>query len=292
MAEWQGKSKGTPLGYKIFIFVIKNLGIKAAYLLLYPVVAYYYFFSRASNKALNEYFSKLLAINPNLKTSRYKSYYNLGQVIVDKTAVISGVHGEFNITHDGGQYLEAMSNDNSGGFLISAHVGNWEAAGHLMKRFNRPINIVLLDAEHEQIKKVIDNAVGERNFKMIPMKADMSHIFKIKEAAEKKELICIHGDRFLPGSKTLRAKFLGHDALFPMGPFAMAAKLGLPVAFVYGMKDSPTHYHFYCSKPQFEVKDKNSIFKDYLDLLETMVQRYPNQWFNYFPFWANSSNTN
>ena len=32
--KWQGKSKGTVLGYRIFVFLMKHLGIYAAYSLL------------------------------------------------------------------------------------------------------------------------------------------------------------------------------------------------------------------------------------------------------------------
>ena len=84
MAEWEGKSKGTPLGYKIFIFIIKKFGIGAAYLLLYPVVAYYYLFSKTSNKALAELKQKLKDFSSPKLPSKFKSYYNMGQAIIDK----------------------------------------------------------------------------------------------------------------------------------------------------------------------------------------------------------------
>ena len=208
-----------------------------------------------------------------------------------KTAVISGLTSSFNIEHDGGEYLDQLSQEGSGGFLISAHLGNWEVAGHLMKRLNKPVNIILLDGEDEQIKKVMNETIGERYFKIIAMKSDMSHIFKIHEAAKNKELICIHGDRFLPGSKTIKSSFLGSQADFPLGPFAMASKLKLPVAFVYGVKEGKSKYRFICTKPTVKVQDKSAIFSDYIKLLEKMVQEYPNQWFNYFSFWTNNTHS-
>lgn len=287
MAEWEGKSKGTPFGYKIFIFLIKKVGLSAAYLLLYPVVAYYYFFSRTSNRSLREYFSKLRKYHPGAPpTSRFKTYYNMGQVLIDKTAIISGAASDFEVFRDGGHNLVNMDKNNTGGFLISAHVGNWEIAGHLMKHLSRPVNIVLLDGEDEQIKQVMNKATGKRHFNIIPLKNDMSHVFKIHQAARNKELICIHGDRFLPGSKVLKGKFLGEEADFPMGPFALAAKMGLPVSFVYGMKESTGKYHFYCTPPMNGVTDKHTIFKAYLEMLENIVLQYPNQWYNFYPFWS------
>ena len=41
--EWEGKSKGTVLGYKIFIFFIKKLGVRAAYLLLFLLLFIIFF---------------------------------------------------------------------------------------------------------------------------------------------------------------------------------------------------------------------------------------------------------
>ena len=40
MAKWDGKSRGTVLGYKIFVFFIKKAGIKSAYFILYFVASY------------------------------------------------------------------------------------------------------------------------------------------------------------------------------------------------------------------------------------------------------------
>jgi predicted LPLAT superfamily acyltransferase len=292
MAEWEGKSKGTPLGYKIFIFLIKNVGLSAAYLLLYPVVAWYFLFAKKANMALNQYFNrvKIYFTNPPA-TSRFKTFYNMGQVLIDKTAIISGAESDFSVFRDGGHNLVAMSENKTGGFLISAHAGNWEIAGHLMQHLTTPVNIVLLDGEDEQIKKVMSKATGKRHFNIIAMKDDMSHIFKIHQAAQNKELICIHGDRFLPGSKTLTGTFLGEDALFPMGPFAMAAKMNLPVSFVFGMKEKKSKYHFYCTDPIVGETDQKAIFKAYLNKLEKIVYEYPNQWYNFYPFWKNDAQT-
>ncbi len=210
----------------------------------------------------------------------------MGQVLVDKTALLSGATKSFDIEHEGGKFLTDMAIGGTGGFLISAHAGNWEIAGHLMTHLDQTINIVLLDGENQQIKKVMDKAVGQRKFNIIAMKDDMSHVFKIHQAARNKELICIHGDRFMPGSKTLTGNFLGEDALFPMGPFAMAAKMNLPVSFVFGMKEDKKKYHFYCTEPMVGQTDQSLIFKAYLQMLEKIVYQYPNQWYNFYPFWT------
>jgi len=63
MASWDGRSKGTVLGYKIFVFLIKNLGVRSAYWLLYFVAGYYFLFQKESNKAIYEYFKDRLGFS-------------------------------------------------------------------------------------------------------------------------------------------------------------------------------------------------------------------------------------
>ncbi len=55
MASWEGKSKGTKTGYRIFVWVLRHLGVRPAYFLL-RFVSFYYFLvswktSRAAPKA-------------------------------------------------------------------------------------------------------------------------------------------------------------------------------------------------------------------------------------------------
>ena len=75
MAQWDGKSRGAVLGYKIFIFFIQNLGIRSAYVILYFVALYFLFFSITGTKASYYYFHKRLGnskVNSFFKV--YKSY--------------------------------------------------------------------------------------------------------------------------------------------------------------------------------------------------------------------------
>ena len=85
--------------------------------------------------------------------------------------------------------------------LISAHIGNWEIAGQLLDRIKTSVNIVMLEAEHERIKAMLDEVMIKKNMNIIPVKEDYTHLIKISSALKNNELVAIHGDRFMPGSK-------------------------------------------------------------------------------------------
>lgn len=288
MTKWSGKSKGTVLGYKIFIFFIKNVSVQSAYFVLYFVALYYFLFSFQSSKAIYYYFRKRLAYSF-LKSifSIYKNYFVFGQTLIDKTAISSGYRSDFTYEFDGISSLKKLLKDGKGGILISAHVGNFDVAKFFFDEVdeNSQINIVATNSEREAIKSYLEQVTTKSAIKFIVIEEDLSHIFHINNALEDNELVCFTGDRFLDNSKYLEADFLKSPAKFPAGPFLLASRLRTPVAFVYVMKQSRKHYHLYTRVVKVKHRDANSLLKSYIESVEEILKLYPYQWFNYFDFW-------
>lgn len=294
MAEWSGRSKGTPAGYRIFIFLIKNFGINAAYLLLKFVAFYFFIKPSKERKAIFWYFRNIHNYSKTKShLSVYKNFVFLGQSLIDKVVIMSGLPHKFTFNFDGEEHLRHLANSGEGGFLIGAHTGNWEIAGYLLKRINTVINIVMVQREHENIKKLMNSVVRQNpNVKIIPIKEDMSHLFEINLALKRNEIIVIHGDRFVEGTKNTKHKFMQYEALFPTGVFYLAVKQQKPVVFVSALKESKTHYHFYATAPKkYSPAGKgrnniiNEILDDYVSNLEQILIKYPEQWYNYYYFW-------
>ena len=291
MPSWQGKSKGTPLGYRIFVSILKNFGVLPAYLLLRVVVIYYFLFSFKSSKLIFHYFHKKLQYSRMKSIALlYKNYYRLGQTVIDKIVIMSGIDNKFTYNFEGEENLRKITALKKGGLLISAHLGNWEIAGHLLKRLETKINVVMYDGEHQQIKQYMEGVTGKRNMQVIVIKEDLSHIYAISEALKNNELVCIHADRFVEGNKTMTVDFLGAPARFPAGPFVLAATFKVPLSFVFAFKETDTHYHLYASTiKQYEGLSKEAVMKQLLQEfaleMEEKARLYPEQWFNYYNFW-------
>lgn len=294
MATWQGKTRGGLLGHQIFVFILRHLGLKPAYFLLRFVSFYYFIFSRKSNLHIYAYYKDILHYSSfSARKAIYRNYYVFGQILIDKVAIYSGLVDKFTFDLEDEKHLAAMD---KGGFMISAHIGNWEMAGKKSDRIDKTMNLVMLDEEHRRIKHYLDSVMKERNYRIIPMKDDLSHLIAIRQALDKGELIAIHGDRFMEGMKTLTAKFFGKDARFPEGPFYLALRMNAPVSFAFAMKEGPSHYHFYATPPKiYNLPEEKRIsqehlmpvLQDYIQALETMLKKYPEQWFNYYEFWGN-----
>ncbi len=291
MPSWQGKSKGTPLGYSIFVAIIKKFGVLPAYFLLRFVAVYYFLFSWGSSKTIYRFYHHKLKFGKAASLYKlYRNYYIFGQTLIDKIAVMASAENKFTFNFDGEHILREITAQQRGGMLLSAHVGNWEIAGFLLKRLNTKINIVIFDGEHQKIKQYLDSVTGQHSANFIIIRNDLSHIYEISAALKNNELVCMHADRFIEGNKTLITDFLGQPAKFPLGPFLLAAQFKVPVSFVFAMKETSLHYHFFASEiKEYPTQAKDEFIKlmlaDFAAEMERKVKDYPEQWFNYYDFW-------
>ena len=293
MPQWHGRSKATPLGYQIMVFVTRNLGIATAYFILRFVAFYFLVFSRDSTRVIHDLLRRRLKYNwwRSLRFT-YRNYFIFAQTLLDKVVVMAGIDNKLTYEFDGEDNLREIVRRGKGGILLSAHVGNWEAAGHLLKRLNTRINVVMYDGEQQQIKDYLESVTGRRNLNVILVKPDLSHVYAMGEALQNNELICLHADRFLEGNKTTRRVFLGEEANFPLGPFILAASFKAPVSIVFAFKETRSHYHFYgssilqCTDDESKAEFRERLLSAFVDALDQKVKMYPEQWFNYFNFWA------
>ncbi|WP_067150029.1 LpxL/LpxP family acyltransferase [Pseudotamlana agarivorans] len=288
LKEWRGQSRGTVLGYKIFVFCIKKLGLGVAYFVLYFVSSYFFFFAWGNTKANYNYFRKRQQFS-SLKSiiSIFRSYYVFGQTIIDKIAIPSGLRDKFSYHFDGVELINETLRNKKGGILISAHVGNFEIAEYFFGELEEKaaINILTTDSEHSDIKTYLESVTDKPNVNLIYIQEDLSHIFEINAALARNELVCITGDRYVKGAKYLSEIFLNEEAAFPAGPFLISSRLRVPVLFVYVMKETRTHYHLYTRKAEFKQRDAQALLKEYIESLSWILNQYPLQWFNYFYFW-------
>jgi len=283
---WDGKTRGSLAGYKIFLFFINVLGLGFAYGLLRVVSFYYYLFAAKPRESLLDFYKDTLLISgADVKKLIRRNFYIFGQTLVDRAAFLLGKDSQFTHTFENESYLIDIRNQGKGGILLSAHLGNWETAGNLLKgRITPTINIVMLDAEVENIKKYMDLSTGGSRFKVIAIKNDLSHVIAIRNALISNEFVAIHADRYLEGAKFIELDFLGKRAKFPLGPFVIASKFDAPVTFVFAAKDGKYSYHLSAAAPIVEKMKPEEIAKLYVTELEKKVRQYPEQWFNYFDF--------
>ena len=289
MPEWKGKTRGGIQGYKIFVFLITKLGLNSAYFILVFVSAYFLIAAPKATKSIYTYLRKIHKHN-RMKAGIgvYRTFYVFGQTLIDKIAIGSGQKSKFKYKFDGRENLEALST--KGGIILSAHLGNWEVAGFLLGDVKSDTNILMYEAEHEKIKVFLQAVMTEYQMKIIAIKEDLSHIYKLSNVLRNNEVVCIHGDRFMDGSRVVKRKLMGYEASIPLGPFRIACSLSASTTMAYAFRERNKTYQLSASPIEQPTKNPELLLEKYIELLESKMRKYPYQWFNFYDFWNFSGN--
>ena len=294
-SSWDGTTKGSLWGYRFFIRTIKIFGVSAAYGFAAFIIVYYIIFVPRSSLSIYRYFRKRHHLGRwKAAVMTYRNFYRFAQILIDKIAIPARLAKNFTYRFDD-RYddLLRILDSSAGCILMSAHVGNWDVAGEFFGNYGQRLNIVMLDAEHRRIRRLLDATTGDRNYRVIALRNDMSHVFEIGKALVNKEYVCFQCDRYLPGAPTLTRPLLGAPALFPAGPFQIAARSHTPVVFFFAMRERGRRYRFCFYLAQMDsTLSKNelteSLATQYVQVLEEILRLYPEQWFNYYEFWGDN----
>lgn len=296
--QWQGKTGGGHFGQQALFFILKHIPVVCLYPILYLIIPINLLFSRKATRSLKFYYQKIW------KEGYVKSVWHslkneltFGKVVLDKFAVLAGNPKQFDIDIS----KEDMDNfyrllDLEKGFIFAgSHIGNFELLGQRMVQDKKHISCVVYAGERKQYQERRSIAFGNNDVTMIPVLPDLSHLFAIKEALDKGEIVAILCDRHFGGRKIKKCHFMGNDAYFPTGTFLLAAQMEVPILSTFIMKEKGTHYkgfmkqlHINEEEPSISAR-ADEFLQEYVSSIEKILQKYPHQWFNYFSFWEKSN---
>ena len=168
--------------------------------------------------------------------------------MIDRTAILAGDREHFSFTFDGEKNLRDALAEGRGVLLLTAHVGNWEAAGQLLTRLNVPITVTGFDKETPEIRKLLNDA-SRQNFRLLPLTGGPTDAIPLVAALRRGEVVAMLGDRAY-GSPAAGIPFFGGTAAFPIGAYVMASIAGAPLMHVFSLRESGGHYRFFGFPPQ------------------------------------------
>ncbi len=288
--QWKGRTGGQPWMQQALVGCFKVMNIRILYFMMMWALPFYMLCNHKEYLAMYRFFKVRFG------HSRIKAFcnvcvnhYRFGQIILDRFAAYAGKTFLFDI--EGKEVFDRLAGQPSGFIQLSSHVGNYEMAGYSFNSRKKRINAVVFDGETATVMQNRAMKFSENNMRMVPVCNDMSHVFVLNEALGNGEIVSLPGDRVFGSPRYVNCSFLGADARFPMGPFAMATQRGVPAIAVFVMKISTKRYKVYVRSldgiESGSRKEKiEALAQAYADELEAIVRQYPTQWFNYYDFWS------
>lgn len=289
--NWAGTTYGNGWMHRWLVRFLKVVDVR----LLYAFAAVFVvpptmIVNSAARKAITRFYRRRMRLG-RLRSwwMTYRNHCAFSQVVIDKFAMYAG--RKFDITIDGFEHFQRLSAQDAGFVQLSSHIGNYEIAGYSLATKTKRFNALVFGGEKESVMANRSRMFDDNNIRMIPMQADMSHLFTIDRALADGEILSMPADRVFGSQKSFSIDFMGRKAKFPQGPFILAAMRDAQMLFVAVMKTSATSYHISVTpiesdEPGPARKKAAALAAEYVRLLEATVRRYPTQWYNYFDFWA------
>lgn len=275
---------------RCLVAVMRVVDRRVIYCFMALIVPFYMLFNHKGYISIYRFFRRRLGFGP-LKSfcKVYANHFRFGQVIIDRYAAYAG--RKFSYTIDGNDlFLGLMESD--GGFVqLSSHAGSFEMVGYGLTSDLKRINGLLFAGESQVMKDFRRSILASHNIGLIEVDGTMSHIFAMNAALDRGEIVSMTGDRLLGSPKALKCMFMGAEAKFPMGPFALAVQKEVPMLAMFAMRENARSYKVFVRRIESDAElplraRMTAMAQRFAAELEEIVKQYPTQWFNYYDFWA------
>lgn len=222
----------------------------------------------------------------------WRHFYAYGLLLIERMALHAGQRDRFRIDSQGADAIRAALARGRGAVLVAAHLGNWEAMGHLLRRLGAPVTIVMSDAVAPAPGGAQEALEGGRSYRVLVTDGGPGAVSEILAALEQGHLVGLMGDRVLAG-RGVRVPFLGGEVELPVGPYALAAAAGAPLFHVHALRVGRRRYRFRAwaqgvpvvrARPERDA-DLARAAGEFAARLEEALREHPEQWGNLFPFW-------
>jgi KDO2-lipid IV(A) lauroyltransferase len=179
-----------------------------------------------------------------------------------------------------------------GVLCITPHLGNWELGGYVLASKGYPINILTLQEDSRYLSRYEERLRKKARIHTIaidPKAKPNLAILEIARRLRRNEIVAMVADRIYEG-QGVEIDFFGQSTLFPTGAVQLALETGAIIVPVFVILKEMKYWGF-IGKPipvSMEADKKEAVRQGVQEIakrFEEMISRFPDQWFNFFPYW-------
>jgi len=195
----------------------------------------------------------------------------------------------------GEDYMMDALRSGKGVICITPHLGNWEVGGLLFSFRRGKLNVLTLDERDlntKSFREEMRRRRGIKNLYIDPRDDSPMAILDVVKALRRNEIVAMLGDR-KESQKTMVFDFFGRKTPFPIGVAILAIATGAPVLPVFvvmernrkyrGIIEAPIYFTT-ISRENREVLIQKGMEK-LIKKFEAYIEKYPDQWYNFFSYW-------
>jgi lauroyl/myristoyl acyltransferase len=192
---------------------------------------------------------------------------------------------------EGWQYLEEARALGKGALVVSCHMGSYEVVAAIWSATLAPVSFFAEELEPRALFEWYRDTRARLGISVLTL--DHGGIRKVLDALREQEMVITAIDRDIAGTGYLMP-FFGKMAPIPLGPAAIALRLGTPLlpVCVYRLPDdtyvaegAPLVYAKSTGDPR---ADQVHATEELLRRIEGFIQRHPEQWHVPHRIWSGS----
>ena len=278
--------------YGIFLLA-KYLPVRITRLIGKIIVSFVYIFSQKDRQGLAFNLSQALNLpvnDPLIRQTVRRIFMNYGQYMADFFIIpqcSSNRVKNFFSYLKGKEQLEQILAKGKGAILLTAHLGNWEIGGSMLRAMDYPLTLVVMGHNSDSSNALVNQLRDNKGINITQVDQSPFSGLEILNRLRKNEIIAMSGDKdfFGRGRPTL---FFGNQVNFPVGPLALSMASGAPIipAFVLRQKDGryfgileeaiwPGRINHNESRSKYLDHNLNKIAR----IFEHYIRSYPDQWY-------------
>lgn len=295
--------RGSKLALRFLLACVRTIGHGPLVVVLAPIAIYFVFFSRKARRSSKDYLRRIRRMRgeagePGLRDV-YRHIYSFSAAILDRFALWGGAIDDFDITLHGRDVMAPLVERHTGALLVGAHIGSFDVLRVIAREADIPVNVIMYSVNAERINAAFEELDPGAKVRVIDLDAGSTKAaFAVRQCIERGEFVAVLADRVLPRarSRVAHASFLGGPAAFPQGPFMLASVLRVPVILTIALRRGAWSYDAYLEliSPGGAVGrgSRSSEIQKQIEHYAARLEHYclmaPDQWFNFYDFWAGS----
>ena len=292
--EWvRRRERGSIWLLRLMAMFSLTVGRRAARVPLHVIAAYFFLFAPQARRASLAYLRRALGRPPTMR-DRFRQVMAFATTIHDRVYLLNDRFELFDITVEGETLMHRRERAGSGAFLVGAHLGSFEVTRAIgRRRADLRVAMVAYEANARKIKAMmaaINPALAGGTVALGSAEA----MLRVRGLLDEGAFVGMLGDRTPGGEPTETVEFLGAPARFPLGPMRLAALLQRRVIFMAGVYCGGNRYRvvfeeiadFSLVSPGNRESAIRAAVVGYARRLESYCREYPDNWFNFFDFWA------
>lgn len=294
-------------GIKLMFWVYRVMGRLPFRLCLYPVVTYYWATRGDARRASLDYLQKLETATGSLGHApgwrdTLLHFLAFADAILDKLLAVSGSITQASLRTEGEQGLLALAAAGRGAVIVTGHIGCMELCRISAERHRGVRLNVLVHTRHaERFNRILQQLHPDSEVRFIQVtEVNPATAMLLADKVAQGEFVAIAGDRVpVRQSMAVPARFLGHEAQWPVGPYVLAALLKCPLYAMACVREGGAQaggsgyvLRVHCLAEQVALPRNArrealaAQAQQFAGWLEVLLARAPLAWFNFFPFWA------